>query len=262
MIATNDATVIAEIRKALETEDSRLGEVWRGNERGLSQSEIAEELGVETSNFVWNSLRFARAIEAGDLPTAPSVIRSCLSAVKGFLKRNQLAFSPITVDVLSARIRELEARLDNSETVELEDRTVRERELDVEALEVPGIYVYTLPHYYRNPLQPADGEFNSERTLMKVGMSENDVIKRFRTQQRDTVLPEDPWLLRIYKCSADIREIEKSFHNFLRDADHRQQGGRSAGKEWFLTSIRFLDRIAKDKGLEVVFRIEDGALKD
>lgn len=262
MNSASDATVVAEIRKALESEDSRLGEVWRGNERGLSHAEIAEELGVETSNFVWNNLRFARAIEAGDLPTAPSVIRSCLSAVNGFLKRNRSSFSPRTVDVLSARIHELEARLDSSETVELEDRTVREREQNVEALDVPGIYVYTLPHYYRHPLQPADGEFNAGKTLMKVGMSENDVIKRFRSQQRDTVLPEDPWLLRIYKCSADIRETERSFHDFLRAADHRQQSGRSVGKEWFLTSLRFLDQIAKDKNLVILFRIEDGALED
>lgn len=144
----------------------------------------------------------------------------------------------------------------------MEDRTVREREQDIEALDVPGTYLYTLPHYYRNPLQHADGEINAARTLMKVGMSENYVIKRFRTQQRDTVLPEDPWLLRIYKCSADIRETEGSFHDFLRNADHRQQGGRSVGKEWFLTSLRFLDRIAKDKRLEAIFRIEDGALED
>lgn len=262
MSTADDATVIAEIRKALENEDSRLGEVWRANERGLTQTEIAEELGVETSNFVWNSLRFARAIEFGDLPTAPSVIRSCLSAIRGFVKRNQPSFSQRTTDILFSRIRELESRLESSETVELEDRIVRDRESDAEALEVPGIYVYTLPHYYRNPLQPADVEFNASKTLMKVGMSENDVIKRFRTQQRDTVLPEDPWLLRIYGGSSDIRATEKSFHDFLRAADHRQQGGRSVGKEWFLTSLRFLDQIAKDKNLEVLFRIEDGALEN
>jgi hypothetical protein len=262
MSTANNATVIAEIRRALENEESRLGEVWRGNERGLTQTEIAEELGVETSNFVWNNLRFARAIEFGDLPTAPSVIRSCLSAIKGFVKRNQPNFSERTTDVLLARICELESRLDNSETVELEDHTVRARESQAEALGVPGIYVYTLPHYYRNPLQPADGEFNAGKTLMKVGMSENDVITRFRTQQRDIVLPEDPWLLRIYGVTSDIRATEKSFHDFLRAADHRQQGGRSVGKEWFLTSLRFLDQIAKDKSLEVLFRIEDGALEN
>ncbi len=62
--------------------------------------------------------------------------------------------------------------------------------------------------------------------------------------------------------SLDIRETEKSFHDFLRAADHRQQGGRSVGKEWFLTSLRFLDQIAKDKGLVVLFRVEDGALEE
>jgi hypothetical protein len=49
-------------------------------------------------------------------------------------------------------------------------------------------------HYLRFPYDQLSG-----RTLMKVGRSDRDVIKRFREQIRTTALPEEPVLLRIYE---------------------------------------------------------------
>ena len=51
---------------------------------------------------------------------------------------------------------------------------------------------------------------NDDRTYLKVGMSENDAIKRFRQQRGSTALPEPPILLRIYVGSngMDIAEVE------------------------------------------------------
>jgi hypothetical protein len=246
-----------EIAKALADDDTRLGDVIRGNAAGQSADEIAEELGVATSGFVWNYLRHARAIEEGDLPSAPTMIRQSLSTMRGFLDRHTETLSEAAQSLLRSRIRELEALSSNSETEVLEDEQVRERAKQTEDLDITGIYVYTLPHYYRQPVEPVDSDVFSARTLMKIGMSENDVIKRFRSQQRDTVLPEDPWLLRIYECDTDIKKMELEFHNMLKAADHRQARGRTTGKEWFLTTLKFLDEIAKMRGLETKYRIED-----
>ena len=247
----------AEIVAALERDETRMGDVWRGKAAGKSADEIAVELGTQTSNFVSKYLRFARAMATGKLPTAPTMIRECLSATKGFLNRHSDTLSDAAQAALVDRIQRLEALAENEEAVELEDKQVRQKAKAAETLNIPGIYVYTLPHYFRQPLLPAEGDTVAARTLMKVGMAENDVIKRFRRQERNTALPEDPWLLRVYSGSADVYQTEQSIHSLLRAADHRQSMGRSAGTEWFLTSLRFLDEIAKQKSLTVEFRIED-----
>jgi hypothetical protein len=251
------SAVEAEIVSALERDDTRMGDVWRGKAAGKTADEIATELGTQTSNFVSKYLRFARAMVTGKLPSAPTMIRECLSATKGFLGRHSDTLSDAAQAALVDRIQRLEALAENEEAVELEDKQIRQKAKATETLNIPGIYVYTLPHYFRQPVLPADGDTLTARTLMKVGMAENDVIKRFRRQERNTALPEDPWLLRIYTCSNDVHQTEQEIHRLLRAADHRQSTGRQAGTEWFLTSLRFLDEVATQKGLTVKYRIED-----
>jgi hypothetical protein len=56
--------------------------------------------------------------------------------------------------------------------------------------------------------------------------------------------------MRIYPVDASS-DAERQFHGFLRDADHDGVRGTRTGAEWFLTSLKFLDRIAKTLGLEV-----------
>jgi hypothetical protein len=251
------SAVQAEIVSALENDETRQGDVWRGLSAGKSREQIAEELGISTSGFISNYSRFARSMVTGVLPTAPSMIRGCLSATKGFLARHSDSLSEAAQRELSGQIRRLEALTENEETAELEDEQVRKSARAAESLDISGIYVYTLPHYFRQPVLPADGDTLTARTLMKVGMAQNDVIKRFRKQERNTALPEDPWLLRVYACSGEVHQTEQSIHRLLRAADHRQSMGRSAGTEWFLTSLRFLDEVAAQKGLTVAYRIEE-----
>ena len=252
-----ESTFDAEISAALASDESRIGDVWRGKAAGKSADEIAGDLGVQTSNFVWNSERIARAIATGDMPSAPSMIRSALSATRSFLARHSNTLSNGAQAILVNRIQRLEALSENEEAEELEDKEIRENAKATLNLNIPGIYAYTLPHYYRHPVLPADGDALTSRTLIKVGKADNDVIKRFRQQERNTSLPEDPWLLRIYTCIGDVYQTEQAIHRLLRAADHRQSTGRSAGTEWFLTSLRFLDEVASQKQLETVYRIDD-----
>lgn len=257
MTEKNETRVDAEISAALSRDDTRLGDVWRGKAAGKSADEIAADLGVQTSNFVWNATRIARAITTGDMPSSPSMIRSALSGTKTFLSRHKDTLSDEAQKTLVNRIRQLETLSENEEAVEIEDKQVRESAVATLDLNIPGIYVYTLPHYYRHPVLPSDGDLLTARTLMKVGMAENKVIKRFRKQERNTSLPEDPWLLRVYACNGDVYQTEQAIHRLLRAADHRQSEGRSAGTEWFITSLRFLDEVAKQKQMETVYRIDE-----
>lgn len=95
---------------------------------------------------------------------------------------------------------------------------------------------------------------DTDRTLMKVGKSDRDVIQRFNEQTRTTALPEAPVLLRIYESkskTAGLSEIEKTFHELLEAADHDRSTARTGGTEWFLTSLKFLDKIAFVLGMTI-----------
>ena len=132
-------------------------------------------------------------------------------------------------------------------TTAREEGAARTRTEEVESQDVPGIYVYSLPHYLRFPFDP-----DRRHTLLKVGRSQVDVYRRTSQQGRTTALPEDPLLLRVYATSADDAVgAEKYFHTFLEDADHLRNRSSRAGREWFLTTTKFLDRLAKERGLAI-----------
>jgi hypothetical protein len=249
--------VAQEVRDALQTDETRMGDVYRALALGKTPAEIAAELGTQTSNFVNKYQRFARAIETGDLPSAPTMIRECGTAMRGFLNRHYAQLSPGTIKVLESRILTLNNIRIDPVAEEHEDLRIRQRTQSAERQAVAGIYVYTLPHYRKHPVEPAIDESLAHRTLMKVGMSDSDVIRRFRHQERNTSLPEDPELLRIYTGTTEMLPLERRMHRLLRAADHRQNSGRASGTEWFLTSLKFLDAIATDMGLITHLSIDD-----
>ena len=254
---TEHDVVAKEVRDALQIDETRMGDVYRALALGKSSTEIAAEVGTQTPNFVNKYKRFARAIETGDLPSAPTMIRECGIAMRGFLNRHYARLSPGTIKVLESRIVTLSTVRIDPIAEENEDLRIQQRTQSAERQAVTGIYVYTLPHYRKHPVEPALDESLAHRTLMKVGMSDSDVIRRFRHQERNTSLPEDPELLRIYTGTTDMLPLEQRMHRLLRAADHRQNTGRASGTEWFLTSLKFLDAIAADMGLTTFLSIDD-----
>jgi hypothetical protein len=56
----------------------------------------------------------------------------------------------------------------------------------------------------------------------------------------------------VYRAENPAEE-ERWFHHLLKAALHTREGGGSAGREWFLTNLRFLDEIAAARGLAVAF---------
>ena len=239
------ASVRTEVEAVLLTEEGGLGDVWRRTQAGETPDEIRIARGAERPNFVWSYNRTARALLDGDLPTAPTVAVQTARTFRRILKENQ--FSPDTRVVLEERLATLELRATDPEAKAVEDKLAIEATVTAEEHGVPGVYVYSLPHYIRHPYDDESG-----RTLMKVGRADRSVIKRFREQTRTTALPEDPVLLRIYPCDADSStELERTFHRLLEAADHDRSKARTGGTEWFLTSLRFLDEIALVLHLEV-----------
>lgn len=231
-----------EIEVALRADESALGEVFRKLESGSTLAQVRAELG----DFAWNYNRGMKAMLDGDLPTAPAVIRSSCRPFRRIL-RDTPTLSPETERVLRTNLSIMESRLVEADVkvVELED--ARQATGEAEAQALPGVYVYSLPHYLNYPTEPTTGH-----TLFKVGRSDRDVIQRFRSQIRTTALPEDPVLLRIYETTgSDAARQERQFHDLLEAADHSRSKARSGGTEWFLTSLRFLDMVGSTIGLTI-----------
>jgi hypothetical protein len=102
----NDEVVAAEVRALFQIDTSRLGEVWRLNQKGISHREIADQLATKTHNFVGKILRFALAIETGNLPTARTMVEECHEKLKAFIKAHEAQISESTKLVLLERLRE------------------------------------------------------------------------------------------------------------------------------------------------------------
>jgi T5orf172 domain len=111
-----------------------------------------------------------------------------------------------------------------------------------------SIYVYSLPSLLTTPAEP-DG-----RTWLKVGYTSGDPRKRVATQGRQTGLPEDPVLLRVYQGEKVDMTTEQAFHKALVSFGHRRQNGQESGREWFLTDLAALDALASITGLVVVYK--------
>ncbi|MBO0875160.1 MAG: GIY-YIG nuclease family protein [Pseudonocardia sp.] len=109
-----------------------------------------------------------------------------------------------------------------------------------------GVYVYTYPHYWRHPYVPG-----TERRLLKVGRTTNQAWTRVLAQARQTGMPEDPLLLRVYKSNHPAK-LEKSFHMLLDAAEHVRSSGTAVGREWFTTTLEYCDAIATALDVEVL----------
>ena len=248
--------VAEEVRAVLAVEDTRIGEVFRLLRDGKSEVEIAEIYETQTG-WVYQYRGFINSLETGKLPSALTVKRHMISTYRSFISRNFTALSPDVTQELQNRLAIMSAPSSDPPGDEPAVLILRKKEELALREAVTGIYVYTLPHYYNQPLQPSEDDILADRTLMKVGKSDADVIRRFREQQRNTALPEDPLLLRIYTSVEGKGDVERRFHLLLSAADHRRNKSRAAGSEWFLTSLKFLDALAADMALTQYFALTE-----
>jgi hypothetical protein len=242
----------AEVSALWDADETTTGDIWRRLKEGKTQQQIAEEDGI-TIGPVYSAMNLHNALLTGTVSPSPTVARAVAGRIRTWLKTKTLSES--LRRALEEQERLLNAVVENTQASEAESEEALEKSKAAAAENIAGIYVYTLPHYVRYPYDPKTG-----RTLLKVGHSSVDALYRANAQARVTSLPEDPWLLRIYPAEASS-QAEKQFHGFLRDADHDGVRGTRTGAEWFLTSLKFLDRIATTIGRQVRV-INDFAIDD
>ena len=243
-----------EVESALAVDSQRLGDVYRArNEVGDKDAQrIADDLGMGTVGPVYSYMGSIQTLlECRRLTDGPILASQRASMLRSFAKRHVNNLSSETCQRLD------DLATEHDRIAVDEEAIVRENEgLERSAgSEVPsglaGIYVYTFPHYLRYPVVPSDEDDTNPRTYLKIGSSGADMAVRVR-QQNTTATPEPPVILRMYTCpDGGIESIERRIHNHLSAADHNPNRSPGAGKEWFLTHLRFVDSTADLLGLKL-----------
>jgi hypothetical protein len=234
----------AEVERLLEQDETVLGRFWRYERDGLSAEEMQEAEGTETAGWTYNYRSVLGVIRDGEVPTAPSRALQGARRIRSWLKLPDL--SPELRQAFIEQESLLMSRAEDRDAQQEEVGEAVKKTMAAEEAAGPGIYVYTLPHYLRYPYEPDSG-----RTLLKIGHSARDAVYRATSQGKLTALPEDPILLRVYPVGESAK-AEARFHEWLRDADHAGNRTLRGGSEWFVTSTKFLDRVARSVGLDVL----------
>ncbi len=188
--------------------------------------------------------------------------RQIASRMKSVMRRHD--FSANTRVVLDRNIAALEKIATDTDLIEDEQLKAEAVEQSVEdrLKGCSGVYVFTYPHYLRHPTHPsAESEKMLDRTLLKVGFTDKDILERVNQETSGTGVPEHRRVLRAYLLTEDNgqtnHKIERQFHDLLDSAGHAgpKRGStehQRGGKEWFYTNVDFLDKVAALLELEIV----------
>ena len=257
-----NASVIAEVKAMLAKDALLLGSIFNAMESGLTNTlEIANKSGASNRGVVYNYQKMISAILEGIMPNSASISRNAARSISRLIKE-AVSISPATLEYLN----ETRARLienTESETAVLHDQASLEAQsaalVKVASTIQNGIYVYSFPTY----LHFGTVE-DQEVYWLKIGSTKNSVWQRIVEQNRQTSMPEDPKLLRIYhKEQMDIDSIEQKFHTTLDRVGHERSAARrtKAGKEWFASTLDAIDAIAELLDLEIEkYEAEDSNL--
>jgi hypothetical protein len=247
-----NTAVIAEVKAMLAKDELLLGSIFNVMEAGTTNAlEIAEKSGASNRGVVYNYQKMISSILEGTMPNSASISRNAARSISRLIKETN-SISPETLDYLN----EMRAKLienTESETAVLHDQASIEAQsaalVKVASTIQNGIYVYSFPTYLHFGTVEDQDVF-----WLKIGSTKNSVWQRIVEQNRQTSMPEDPKLLRIYhKNQMDIDAVEQNFHTTLDAVGHERSAARrtKAGKEWFASTLEAIDAIAKLMGLEI-----------
>ena len=255
------------IEECLDTQAHFDEKLWKlkKNNQTISARQLADELGISVG-AVYGILRTLSAIEKENIPESPTVASTVRGRIKGFSIRHEKILNHEAKEYLESLWNKCHDIARNQTKIEQEQAQQEDETAKAEELKIPGIYVYTLPHYLKYPVRESDDDRETHRTLLKIGKSNVDAKKRV-AYQNVTGLPEMPILLRIYGRDdlGDSQDkwkiIEGKFHDTLIKFGHfrnKRPNERGAGQEWFLTDIDALDQLATILELEIKYQQSSG----
>ena len=208
----------------------------------------------EHSGHAFALRRTIETIRWGVLPMAPTTAAQIRRRLKTL--RQNADFSPQTIRYLLANETILDEIVadDEAQLREQNDAVKAEISLEERMSGQGGVYVFSYPHYLRHPTHPSsENEHYPDRTLMKIGFAGDDMLRRINEAASGAAVPEHRRILRAYLLELpeedSIEDIEKRIHHLLDAAGHAgpKRASRKrilGGREWFVTSLEFLDAVA------------------
>lgn len=250
LIANAQDSTAAEIAALLPATAGQIGLVATCLANGeVELKDIVDAKAAANTGAAGNLLSSIWALRDGKIPPSPSRAIIARSSARSFLRQHENVLSAGAQKRLEDLIAELTAVAENTEAQVKEEGELAANgdKLEEVLLQEGGVYAYTYPHYWRYPTVE-----NTHRTLLKVGMTTKEMKERVRQQARGTHVPEEPLLLRSYR-HADLhpRDAERIFHRLLLAADHNSPYKKTGSKEWFETSVEFLDTVAETLGMTI-----------
>ena len=244
----SDADPLTEIDAALESDDRKIGAFWHAQNEDQDPDGIAKKMGWATVSAVWSYRKYIDVLRGkSPAPHARTVALQCSRQIASFIRRHPELTVP-TKNLLEDRKQACDV---NGDEYEEPASTSSEAEL---LEDQAGVYVYTLPHYINHPVHPATetqgAPSKTPRTFLKVGKSDVNIDERIK-KQVTTALPEKPLKLRLYQNDESPTDLERKFHDMLVAADHNPNEKTGAGKEWFMTNLKYLDAIAVTLGSRI-----------
>jgi hypothetical protein len=250
--AMADEVIRSEVEKLLAKDQLLLGSIFRAMRDGKTNAlELVTITGASNRGVIYNYQKMLHAILDGVMPNSASISRNAGRAISRLIKESD-SISQNTLHYLNSLRAML---LDNSETEATVLQDQKSLEIQSEQLAkiaakiTNGIYVYSFPTYLHF------GTIEDQDVVwLKIGSTKNSVWQRIVEQNRQTSMPEDPKLLRIYhKADLNLDEVEKNFHLTLEAVGHERSSARrtKAGKEWFATTLEAVDAISRLMNLEI-----------
>jgi T5orf172 domain len=235
-----------ELEEFIGADDLQVGQTFRAVKSGVSSNKELVEMGLgANSGVVGINKQIIRAILEGEIPNSGNISRYAYRVIKRLKANTQNRSDQLNVyldelqEQLAARSKSTEGAVHDVEQIlESSEKLARK------ASEITNaVYVYSFPTYlHYGTIEDPDYKW------FKIGSTRNTVWQRIVDQSRQTSMPEDPVLIRIYHSeSKPIAEIEAKFHKTLERVGHeRSSASRTrAGKEWFATTEDALDAIAE-----------------
>jgi hypothetical protein len=241
-----------EIHELIVAHGGRVGQVAGLQRENLTRRELAKENGM-TVYAVHYSDNQIKAVKTGRCPESSE--EKALGLMRRLKEEGKSQLSPKARALLERNYDQLHLKFESSQPPKDSRKPVVDHLADLEG--VSGVYVAAYSGYLNKSEDPA-----LQFALYKIGYSKN-VAERIKGMSGGTTHPEPLTVMRVFAVpESDPKKMEGSLHKILKTAGHlNPDGKKQRAREWFKTSLEFIDLMAFHLKMETVHLSHSDSVK-